>query len=189
MPSKFIILVGFAVYTANNKNYSYSMPKGRRTCPSIRFYIDYDLEGEMDYNSKIFTAFSRNLATEIVNNPEGCTLPGNLGHMRVIGNTSGSINKKVRYALIAAGKADVSKVAHTNAHTDGKVFRITWYSKVIGKFEEKVKPAFFNSDIYVFKTSHFLKCALKDICLNTTRWADYYVKITVPRKQNKPTQQ
>lgn len=137
----------------------------------------------MDYNSKIFTAFSRNLATEIVNNPEGCTLPGNLGHMRVVGNTGGSsINREAQRAMLAVGKeGDTAKVAHANNHTDGKIFKIEWYSKVIGNYEETIKSSFFNSDIYVFKSSHFIKRALVDICLHTNKWADYFIKIKVKR--------
>ena len=145
----------------------------RKASPALRDYLEYYI----DIDKKLFKAFADNLMNEIVSNPEGCTLPGNLGFMKVVGNRS--TPKESPAAVIAVnGKftRDRKKARFNNYHTDGKTFTTVWYSQVIGNTEDILKKAFRNSDIYVFKASKPFKYKLFDKITTTKMWTLYHMK-------------
>lgn len=117
-----------------------------RPAADIRYYPDY----EMFVYTEIMSEFSYLLNMAIINDPDGCTLPGELGYVKVEAYHS---NKKPYF----------------NAHSDGKVFKIFWFSKVFKKGKENERPvkAFRFCDIYMLKTAAPLRRFLTQFLAKT----------------------
>lgn len=128
---------------------------GLRASPLIRWYLDHEHEGVY---VDVYKAFQEEFFKELLANPEGVTLPGNLGWIKIVGNKSPAVSRGNTAKSLERGKTAYCQ----NFHTDGWVFKIMWYSKVIGATEDVVKSAFFNSDAYGFTPSNTLKKALKE---------------------------
>lgn len=149
------------------------MPKGRRPAATLRHYLDYYI----DVDNAIATAFRDNMVEEILTNPEGCTLPLNMGFMKVIGNRDRpKENPQGHLAVNGKYDKDGKKIRYNNYHTDGKTFKVEWYSTVIGNTEDILKKSFRNSDIYVYKSAQPVRRALFDKITKTDLWTKYHMK-------------
>jgi hypothetical protein len=141
---------------------------GLRASPLIRWYLDHEHEGVF---IDVYKAFQEEFFKELLTNPEGVTLPGNLGWVKVIANKSPAISKGNTLKYREGGKVDYCH----NFHSDGHVFKIEWYSKVIGTTEDVIKSAFFNSDAYGFSPNSTLKRLLQEKILRG-EWDHFHKK-------------
>lgn len=123
---------------------------GNRTSPDLRWYLDY----EMPFPADIYHAFRAELIKEILSNPEGCTLPQNMGWIKIIGNKA-TVARKLN--LDERPKRGFRKKYHPNIHTNGIVFRIRWYSIPVGVTEDVMRKPFFGAEIYNFHANEYFK--------------------------------
>ena len=142
---------------------------GRRPPPTVRYYADR--EYNIDYEMR--RAFTEALIEEVIHNPEGCTLPLELGWLKVIANKGSGRMSVYNRKIDTKGK----RLSFDNSRTDGKVFKIEWYSKVICRTEEKTKKAFNNSNIYTFKSTSTIRKRLSEIIKrDDNMWPLYHGK-------------
>ena len=69
------------------------------------------------------------------------------------------------------------KLRFSGNDCDGRMFTVRWYSQTIGQFEDHSTKAFWNSDIYAFKSNSILKREL-NLRVKADKWADYHFEST-----------
>jgi hypothetical protein len=101
----------------------------------------------------VYSTFVEEFCKEVVNNEEGCTLPHNLGWIKVVAHKNHAESKHRKPEAFKD-----KTIFHPNHHSSGWVFRSYWYSQVLGSVEDITKTSFFNSDVYSFQPgTHFKK--------------------------------
>lgn len=164
----------------HKKNYSMT---GKRTPRCLRWYLDNDHVVPID----LYTAFRDNFIKAVVDNPEGVTLPLNLGMIKIMHSKP----RSTKGLTIATGKRlGGIKEKFLNYETNGSIFKAVWYSIVTGASEEVRKKAFRNSEIYSFTPSLRLRRAMFDK-IRANEWHDYHtraykVALGVQAKRGRP---
>ena len=126
---------------------------GDRTPALLRWYLDSEHE---NIPVDVYRVFRDEFIKELLANEEGVTLPLNMGWMKIVGSQSPAEDRNTKKAPEKEHYTNYYK----NYHTDGWVFKVYWYSRPIGKTEDIVKKAFFNSDAYGFKPNKPLRTAI-----------------------------
>lgn len=156
---------------------------GRRVTPLLRWYLDHDTEVPID----VYTAFRDEFIKELMANPEGVTLPARLGYIKIVGNKSPSEYKGLKVPKDRAmrerqgaeptserRKKGIIDYYH-NFGTDGWVFKVEWFSRAFGKHEDTMERAFFNSEMYGWKSGDLIKKALCEK-LRSGEWDHFHKK-------------
>lgn len=142
---------------------------GRRPPPTVRYYAEREFDIKYEYRR----AFTEALIDEILNNPEGCTLPLNLGWLKIVCNRGSGKFSIYNKKIDTKGK----KLLFDNTRTEGKVFKVEWYSRVIGAHEDTLKKAFHNSAIYTFKSTATIRKKMTVIIKkDDSMWPLYHAK-------------
>lgn len=150
---------------------------GKRASSLIRWYLDHSYE---KIPIDVYETFRNEFFKELIANAEGVTLPGNLGWMKIVGNRDPAIDHGNTRLHLEEGQVGYCK----NFHSDGWAFGITWYSKVLGKTEDIIKKAFFNSDAYGFTPNSTLKKMLH-ASIMAGNWDHYHKKSYFRAPRNK----
>jgi len=138
---------------------------GRRASPFLRWYLDLEYD---DVPIDIYRIFKEEMEKELVNNPEGVTLPLNLGWLKIIGF-------KIPAKTYIRKDGKVHTVMYPSDQTDGLVFKARWYSLPVGVKEDTIKTQFENSSIYSFKPSRALRKVLY-AAIKAGKWRDYHTQ-------------
>lgn len=142
---------------------------GNRTSSDLRWYLDY----EMSFPTDIYHAFRAELVKEILSNPEGCTLPLNMGWIKILGFKS-PVKKKKSITSDRPVK-NWRKQYHTNLHTSGWVFKIRWYSKPVGAVEDQINKPFQMAEVYNFFPNEYFKEELYKKIMKG-EWTEFHTK-------------
>lgn len=118
---------------------------GKRAPREIRWYLDHSIELSEE-DQQIVKTFKKLFVKAMVENPEGVTLPGELGFLKIVG-------------MRLPGNAKGGKRYH-NLHSSGWTFKATWYSQVVYAKEDITRPAFEESDLYNFSPCEHLSQAM-----------------------------
>ena len=130
---------------------------GLRPPAKFKWYLDHECPVPID----IYREFARQLSMAVVENPEGCTLPLKLGWMKVIGNSRPPSIAKGKTVEVFGPRSD-KKVPETAYNTDGLIFKVFWFSSVVGATEDVTKAGFRHADMYGFKSAKVMKRCLFD---------------------------
>ena len=153
----------------NKKNYSNAL-KGHRVSHFLRWYLWKDHVIPID----VFYCFRDLMIEALVTNPEGVTLPGKLGRMKILANKA-SVRDHVTTKKVWGNKASGRVLIMDNSHTDGYVFKVQWYDTCVGANEDVLWPGFKGSNVYAFEPSKSLRQALK-AHIQAGNWRDYHLK-------------
>ncbi len=156
---------------------------GRRACGLLRWYLDHEHE---NMPIDVYATFAEEFQKEVLENEEGCTLPLNLGWVKVIGHKdhakhrSWDVPKEKRVENYEKGITTF----FPSHHTSGWVFKFYWYSTPIGSVEDITLLKFFNSDIYTFLPSTAFRRKLYTK-IHAGEWDHYHQKsfFKAPRVQ------
>ena len=107
---------------------------GKRPSAALRWYLDHEHE---NMPVDVYQIFKEEFVKELVSNPEGVTLPLNLGWLKIVGNTKAA---RVPVTLNPEKKS----MSLPNHHTSGWVFKAQWYSTPVGKHEDTTLRPFYN---------------------------------------------
>ena len=150
------------------------MQQGRRAHPMFRWYPDQEHEVYAD----VYKAFKTNLVDALVTNPEGVTLPLNLGWLKVIGIKGTGVDYATMRKIWPDRKDWLDrKLRYSGNNCDGRSFTVRWYSQTIGKFEDNSHRSFFNSEIYSFKPSSPINKAFRKMILEG-KWENWHYEST-----------
>lgn len=141
---------------------------GNRTSPDIRWYLDYD----MAFPTDIYHAFRAELIKEILCNPEGCTLPLNMGWIKILGYKSPARKKE---PIEGRPVKNWRKRYHPNLHTSGWTFKIRWYSNPVGAVEDKINKPFQMAEVYNFFPNEYFKEQLHKKIMSG-KWTEFHTK-------------
>lgn len=109
---------------------------------------------EVEIDDQIYREFKTLMCEEVCNNPEGCTLPLNLGWIKV---EADKFNPRRRNP---SKEGDIRYKAY-NLETGGKVYSLSWYSEVIRAIQSKTPgEAFDTSGWFRAKSCFTIKMAI-----------------------------
>ena len=150
---------------------------GRRTPGILRWYLDHDHE---NMPIDVYVTFIEEFCKEVCDNAEGCTLPHNLGWIKVIAHKGHAENT---YSVPDENRDKA--IFHPNHHSSGWVFKSYWYSQPIGSVEDVSLKPFVNASVYSFKPSTAFKKAIHTKIMSG-EWIHFHRKsfFKAPRVQS-----
>jgi hypothetical protein len=118
----------------------------------VRWYLDWNIE-MTDSDRLLFQVFSQEFCERAVLSAEGMTLPGKLGMVRIVSMPTKPLDiaKKNKYGWNAR---------FLNHPSDGLVYKVRWFSSVIGSTQEVQSSAFMHSNMYAMRALSRIKVAL-----------------------------
>lgn len=144
----------------------------RSASPEFRYSLGFHIP----LNLHLYRTFRDTLIEAIINNREGVSLPDNLGYLVIEGTDKAHVVAS-RTQSFSAIREGGRKRYITNDHTDGKVFTMRWYSKVIPTNElSAYKNAFKGNELFTFKTMDRTKNLLYRAILDG-KWREFSMQV------------